>query len=439
MDNQNKIHIVTIILIFISLSTLYIQPCPAQEKEQESASTNANTSIENYGEGSNNFLDFYQKWISPIKGENKCPMYPSCSQYAKIAFEVLPWYKAYTLSMERLLRCGHELYLYPRVLINGQIKWYNPVSVNEATNVHYNPKNDLRFVSGGFKSQDENYGSNNIPGEGFADFLVKKGEYDRAITEYFRLLYISENPTQKANILRKIALCFYQESDYEAYISFFNKNDSNFTAETVLHAEMILYLAKSYYHLNNYQKAIFTLEWSTTTSNASFFNENQLLLAISYARIFDWQMAMEKLKLVEPDSPGKITADHLIHSFANFPKLPRKSPFWAGTFSAVIPGSGYIYCHRPATGITSFLVNGLLIWAIRDAMVRKQYGLASAVSFFELGWYVGNIKGSVEAAHSYNANVRNKFIDKLLEKENLFEYVINPRELPVLKISVPLK
>ena len=72
-------------------------------------------------------------------------------------------------------------------------------------------------------------------------------------------------------------------------------------------------------------------------------------------------------------------------------------------------------------------------------MVRKQYGLASAVSFFELGWYVGNIKGSVEAAHSYNANVRNKFIDKLLEKENLFEYVINPRELPVLKISVPLK
>jgi tetratricopeptide (TPR) repeat protein len=439
MDNQNKIHIVTIILIFISLSTLYIQPCPAQEKEQESASTNANTSIENYGEGSNNFLDFYQKWISPIKGENKCPMYPSCSQYAKIAFEVLPWYKAYTLSMERLLRCGHELYLYPRVLINGQIKWYNPVSVNEATNVHYNPKNDLRFVSGGFKSQDENYGSNNIPGEGFADFLVKKGEYDRAITEYFRLLYISENPTQKANILRKIALCFYQESDYEAYISFFNKNDSNFTAETVLHAEMILYLAKSYYHLNNYQKAIFTLEWSTTTSNASFFNENQLLLAISYARIFDWQMAMEKLKLVEPDSPGKITADHLIHSFANFPKLPRKSPFWAGTFSAVIPGSGYIYCHRPATSITSFLVNGLLIWAIRDAMVRKQYGLASAVSFFELGWYVGNIKGSVEAAYSYNFNVRNQFIDRLLEKENLFEYIKNRHDLPVLKISVSLK
>ena len=437
MDNQNKIHSIAIILIFISISTLYIQTCPAQEKKEKSISTNKDP--ENYGAGSNAFLDFYQKWISPIKGVNKCPMYPSCSQYAKIAFEVLPWYKAYTLSLERLLRCGHELYLYPRVLINGQIKWYDPVSVNEAIIVHYNPKKDLQFVSSGFKSQDENYGNHNISDEGFADFLVKKGEFDRAITEYYLLLYISENPSQKMNILRKIALCFYQESDYEGYISFFKKNDTNFTVNSFLHAKMILYLAKSYYHLNNYQKAISTLEWSITTINDSLFNENQFLLAISYARMFDWQMTIEKLKLVEPDSPSKINADHLIHSFANFPKLPRKSPFWAGTFSAVIPGSGYIYCHRPATGITSFLVNGLLIWAIRDAMVRKQYGLVSAVSFFELGWYVGNIKGSVEAAYSYNFNVRNQFIDRLLEKENLFEYVKNRHALSVLGISISLK
>jgi putative component of membrane protein insertase Oxa1/YidC/SpoIIIJ protein YidD len=439
MDNPKKIYSVTIILIFISLLTLCIQSCQAQEMENESASTNAKTSLQYYGEGSNTFLDFYQKWISPIKGENTCPMYPSCSQYAKIAFEVLPWYKAYTLSLERLLRCGHELYLYPRVLINGQIKWYDRVSMNETINVHYIPKHHLHFGSSGFKSLDEDYYSHNIPDEGFADFLVKKGEYDRAISEYYRLLYTTENPAQKANILRKIGLCHFQDSDYEGYISFLKKNDTNFIADNIVHAEVILYLAKSYYHLNKYKNAISTLEWSTTTNNDSFFNETQFLLAISYARIFDSQMAMEKLSLIEPDSPNRITADHLIHSFANFPKLPRKSPFWAGTFSAVIPGSGYIYCHRPATGITSFLVNGLLIWAIRDAIVRKQYGLASAISFFELGWYIGNIKGSIEAAHSYNAKVRNQFIDRLLEKENLFEYIKNRYDLPVLKISVSLK
>jgi putative component of membrane protein insertase Oxa1/YidC/SpoIIIJ protein YidD len=87
---------------------------------------------EAYGTGKNYFLDIYQKWISPVKGGNTCPMYPSCSQYAKISFQVLPWYKAYTSSLERLLRCGNELQMYPRVRVNGQIRWYDPVITEDS-------------------------------------------------------------------------------------------------------------------------------------------------------------------------------------------------------------------------------------------------------------------------------------------------------------------
>jgi putative component of membrane protein insertase Oxa1/YidC/SpoIIIJ protein YidD len=80
-----------------------------------------------YGSGENIYLDFYQKWVSPVKGENTCPMYPACSQYAKIVFQRLPWYEAYFRSLERLLRCGNELHLYPPMRINGEIHWYDPV------------------------------------------------------------------------------------------------------------------------------------------------------------------------------------------------------------------------------------------------------------------------------------------------------------------------
>ncbi len=59
-------------------------------------------------------------------------MYPSCSQYAKNAFHVLPWYEAYIKSLERLLRCGNELYLYRKVRINGTIRWYDPVITKES-------------------------------------------------------------------------------------------------------------------------------------------------------------------------------------------------------------------------------------------------------------------------------------------------------------------
>ena len=82
---------------------------------------------EKYGEGKNIMLNFYQNWISPVKGGNKCPMHPSCSQYAKNAFQAHSWVLAEIITCERLLRCGHELNLYPWVRIDGRIKSYDPV------------------------------------------------------------------------------------------------------------------------------------------------------------------------------------------------------------------------------------------------------------------------------------------------------------------------
>ena len=437
MDNQNKVCYSIIVIIIVSLFHFYTLPCLAQEKAEKSVYKNKDP--ENYSEGNNTFFDFYQKWISPVKGINKCPMHPSCSQYAKIAFEILPWYKAYTKSLERLLRCGHELYLYPTVLVNGELKWYDPVSINDSKPTTHISKLINHFANHSIAFTHETPHPQIFSDEGFADFLVKEGEYDRAITEYYRLLYNSKNLSQMLNLLKKIGLCYFQGSDYDGYILFFNKNDTNFQTNSTLNNEMTLYLAKSYYHLNQYQKSISSLEWSSISTDDTFYNEGQYLLALSYARVFDWQKSIEKFNLIVQDSSRKKSAEHMINSLKNFPKLPKKRPFLAGTLSAVVPGSGYIYCDRKATGVASFLVNGLLIWAIRDAMVKKQYGLAGAVSFFEIGWYTGNITGSVDAAYSYNVNVRNQFIDRLLEKENLFEYVKNSYALSVIRISVSLK
>jgi hypothetical protein len=143
--------------------------------------------------------------------------------------------------------------------------------------------------------------------------------------------------------------------------------------------------------------------------------------------MFDWQAAVKKMQLIRQDSPRKITAENFSTSLKDFSNLPEKSPFWAGAFSAIIPGAGYFYCKRKRTGITSFIVNGLFIWIIRDAIVQKQYGIATAAGFFGIGWYIGNIKGSIDAANVYNTNVRNEFIDRSLEKENLYEYLINAK------------
>jgi tetratricopeptide (TPR) repeat protein len=264
-----------------------------------------------------------------------------------------------------------------------------------------------------------------ICNEGFANYLFKEGEYYRAITEFHRLSYLCTDSTKQADLYRNIGLCYFHGADYQGYISFIKEKRLYFESNPTVLTEMDLQLGKSYYHLKNYPKAINSLEWLDIDTNNPFFDETQLFLGIVYSRTFNFQGAIKKLHMIEQDSPYRTTAENLSHSLKNSSAFPDKSPVLAGVLSAIIPGSGYIYSDRVGTGITALIVNGLLIWTISDAIKREQYGLATTAGFFGIGWYIGNIKGSVDAAKVYNTHTRNEFINKLLKQENLIEYLVN--------------
>lgn len=127
MDRKNPNLLVISISIIIIVLFFHIPSCPGEDKMKGPSGLKAKTHFENYGKGDNSFLNIYQKWISPVKGDNTCPMYPACSQYAKISFRALPWYEAYPSSLERLLRCGNDLSFYPIIKMDNKIYWYNPV------------------------------------------------------------------------------------------------------------------------------------------------------------------------------------------------------------------------------------------------------------------------------------------------------------------------
>jgi len=129
MKNKKQILFGLLMLPLLRFPNFQVSQCHAQDKMNGPNKFKSTIPMEKYGEGSNLFFNFYQNWISPVRG-SRCPMYPSCSQYAKKAFHVLPWYEAYPASFERLLRCGHELHLYRKVMINRVFRWYDPVIVN---------------------------------------------------------------------------------------------------------------------------------------------------------------------------------------------------------------------------------------------------------------------------------------------------------------------
>jgi len=68
------------------------------------------------------FFDFYRNIISPIDG-NRCQMYPSCSVYSQAVFRNYGPVFGFCLTLDRLSRCGNDLYRY-EYFIKDAVEYY---------------------------------------------------------------------------------------------------------------------------------------------------------------------------------------------------------------------------------------------------------------------------------------------------------------------------
>ena len=69
-------------------------------------------------------LNFYQNFISPVDGA-RCQMWPSCSDYAKLAVENNGKFKGILMTFDRLTRCGSDLHKYDTLHLEGRIRFYD--------------------------------------------------------------------------------------------------------------------------------------------------------------------------------------------------------------------------------------------------------------------------------------------------------------------------
>ncbi|MFN2356922.1 MAG: membrane protein insertion efficiency factor YidD [Desulfotignum sp.] len=79
----------------------------------------------------NRIIRFYQDHISGANG-SRCPMSPSCSEYAAQALEKHGPVMGWIMVFDRVMRCGRsETRLAPQKRINGERKSHDPVSAND--------------------------------------------------------------------------------------------------------------------------------------------------------------------------------------------------------------------------------------------------------------------------------------------------------------------
>jgi len=119
--------IIIFVILFMNYNTCFA--------EQKSTVTKRHSPSFGTAEKQENFvlypIKFYRNTISRADG-NRCPMYPSCSQYCIEAFKKHGSFLGWIMCSDRLMRCGRdETKLSPHVVIHGEKLSFDPVNNND--------------------------------------------------------------------------------------------------------------------------------------------------------------------------------------------------------------------------------------------------------------------------------------------------------------------
>jgi TM2 domain-containing membrane protein YozV len=241
----------------------------------------------------------------------------------------------------------------------------------------------------------------------FADYLFCEGDYLRAIEQYGLLKDHSASDTTDFKMMLGYSnLGLYEESN-----KYLNGIDvkSNFYSDA---------------YLLSLKNELLIEPQLIIASNAQSLNSIQLK---SYRRLTTISMLYEaELNILREDfiSPFDEDERNAVASFYDFKVDPHyKSPAFAGTLSAIIPGSGKMYVGEWGDGVTALVVTSLFAFLAYDNFRADHTTRAWIFTGLGAFFYAGNIYGSIASAQIFNAKIEFEFNEGLnlfLEKNNYF-------------------
>lgn len=252
----------------------------------------------------------------------------------------------------------------------------------------------------------------------FAESLFKEGEYYRAITEYKRFIsYYPENQLIEMAVY-KIGNCYFQAEKWDDAIKSFKEFNEKYTGSFLV-KDALQKMGESYLKKGDRENSerIFD-EINKKYPKDEAGNKAKISLGMIYLENEEWNKASEAFVRVDEGSRYKNLADRMIQGSKEAEKLPGKSPVLAGALSTALPGAGQLYAGRKLDSLVAFLLNGAFILGAVESFNKNIYVAGGILSFFELGWYSGNIYNAISDAHKYNRDIRKRFIEDLKINSN---------------------
>ncbi|HOI86395.1 MAG TPA: membrane protein insertion efficiency factor YidD [Lentimicrobium sp.] len=364
-----------------------------------------NRSIERKESAAIDYIGFYQKYVSALRGQ-ECPMYPSCSNYGLKTFSETNFAQGMVLTSDRLLRCGHDPENYSLTLQPNGFRLIDYPAYDQ-------PPADLVYTKTSYHyayADTLNDDSTVV----FVKKLINNQFYREALLEILRIeqkkdSFDLELFTNKIICLRAIGE--YEKALFEYHTKCPEPNESD--------AGLVYQIALTNYKLGNFDLASKYIALAMNSCNDDFCKSGTLLLSglicAHQEKWTDAMLAYSALEAIDSYAPAALSNRKILEDAL---PLRTKSPAVSAILS-VVPGAGYAYTGHTQTALSAFLVNGLLAYTTYTSFKTENYGVGILAGVFNLSFYIGNIYGSAQSAKRYNKRQKDTIIRKLEFNTNL--------------------
>jgi tetratricopeptide (TPR) repeat protein len=253
----------------------------------------------------------------------------------------------------------------------------------------------------------------------FADYLYESKDYLRAAAEYQRFLAVTSAAAPRDSIVMRIAKCYSAVGRSGVAHEWF--------AELLLDADGPLYQnaafgsALSYHQSGRYNESLELIRYYGNRFAPGVWRSRLFLLqSFNHMFLSEWDAASKSLNIVGEnltDQRERIAAASLLELAERGENLPRRSGALAGTMSAIVPGSGKIYCGRYRDGLYAFVATALAAWQAQRGFERDGTSSMSgwAWSTFGVFLYTSGIYGSVGSARDFNVLQEKRLLNAIAE------------------------
>ncbi|MGA2507165.1 MAG: hypothetical protein ABSF80_06795 [Chitinispirillaceae bacterium] len=245
----------------------------------------------------------------------------------------------------------------------------------------------------------------------FAAYCYAQEDYERAIGEYLRVAALCRDPKLTDTLLYRIATACLHLSKTTLVRKYCAQIPVD-TSDSLLAMKARCLGAYSYYAEKRYDSLLAVVADQETTIIDPVLKNRWIQMNIAaFIKTYRWDDAIAEsekaLKRQGTEAEDSIV-QYLYRISRDGKQLRLKSPWIAGTLSALVPGSGKVFAGRGWDGAYSFLLVGIMAWQAYEGYVKDGLASARCITFGLLGtaFYTGNIYGSVNAAVLCNRSRR---------------------------------